>query len=852
MGLFSKLIDKLRGVSGAASAPSPKGKPADAQARPNGGRRRPGDRPAGERPRPNGGAKMRGPKPKSVTAVPSQKEAETSAPAADREPAAESARRPRPDRGGRPERGDRPRRDREGSGDRARRDRGDRPRGPKGDASERRTPRGQRRPGGAFTPEQLAEFAAAHAAWDPASYAVPEEEGKVRFTDLNLPGEILHAVADLGFRYCTPIQAESLGYSLEGKNVAGRAQTGTGKTAAFLIAILTRYLRTPEKRLRPGSPRALVLAPTRELVIQICKDAEALGRYCGDVRSLAVYGGMDYERQREELEDAPVDILVATPGRLLDFVRGHVVDLHQVDTLVIDEADRMLDMGFIPDVRAIVNRMPDRDHRCTMLYSATLNETVMRLASMWMRDPVRVEIASESLATDTVRQVVYIARADEKFRLLYNHLARYADARTIVFCNRKSTTERVCDGLRRRGIRCEMLSGDVAQAKRMKVLEAFRAGTVRTVVATDVAGRGIHVDDVAFVVNFDFPYEPEDYVHRIGRTGRAGHTGTAISFADEDESFIIPDIEKYINETLKCTMPEEWMYAELPEPEPRRPSGRGDRGERGRRGPKSGSAAAASAGDAPAAEASDAAPAADASASAETAAEVPAAASAAAETPVTEVPVAEPAPAEISVAEVPAVAEEPSVGSAVAETSVAEAPVAGTSAADEPVAGAAAEASASAEVPVAEMPAAEPTPSAEPTPDAGTPAAASEAPASAEPVASGASAESAGGTQPAEAPSGRARPEGIRRQRPPRANRARRQGDPRPQGESRGRQDRRQGRPPRGDRPVAARFGQRTQAQGPRDGSESHHAAAAAPRPIYVPPGARHGVIADEWTPGQK
>lgn len=451
---------------------------------------------------------------------------------------------------------------------------GGKSRGPRIDPNLRNTPAHRERPGGAFTPEQLKAYAAAHAAWDPASYVVPEAEGKKRFVDFGLPGEILHAVADLEFQYCTPIQAQSLEFSLEGKNVAGRAQTGTGKTAAFLIAVLTRYLRTPERRnLKPGTPRALILAPTRELVIQICKDAEALGKYCGDVRSLAVYGGMDYERQRRELEDAPVDILVATPGRLIDFVRNHIINLRLVDTLVIDEADRMLDMGFIPDVRAIVNRLPDRDRRCTMLYSATLNDTVMNLAAMWMRDPIRVEVESETMTTETIRQVVYIARSEEKFKLLYNHLVKYSDARTIIFCNRKFTTERICENLRRRGIPCEMLSGDVNQVRRLKILEAFRAGDVRTVVATDVAGRGIHVDDIAFVVNYDFPYEPEDYVHRIGRTGRAGHTGTAISFADEDESFIIPDIEAYIKEPLKCVMPEEWMYAEIPAPAPRHKRG---------------------------------------------------------------------------------------------------------------------------------------------------------------------------------------------------------------------------------------------------------------------------------------
>ena len=590
----------------------------------------------------------------------------------------------------------------------------------------RDTPLGRERPGGAFTPEQLKAYAAEHAAWDPASYQVPEEEGKRRFVEFGLPNEILHAVADLGFRYCTPIQAQSLEFSLAGKNVAGRAQTGTGKTAAFLIAVLTRYLRTPERRnLKPGMPRALILAPTRELVIQICKDAAALGKYCGDVRSLAVYGGMDHERQRRELEDAPVDILVATPGRLKDYMRSRVVDLHLVDTLVIDEADRMLDMGFIPDVRAIVNRLPDRDHRCTMLYSATLNDTVMNLAAMWMRDPVRVEIEAESLATDTVKQIVYIARSDEKFRLLYNHLAKHPDARTLIFCNRKFTTERICENLRRRGIPCEVLSGDVNQVRRLRILEDFRAGKVRTVVATDVAGRGIHVDDIAFVVNYDFPYEPEDYVHRIGRTGRAGHSGVAISFADEDESFIIPDIEKYINEPLKCTMPEEWMFADLPAPAPR-----------GRKRDRQ---------------------------------SLPEEAAPAAEAP--------------------------------AESAQAPAP-------DAP---AAPESTPLAEVPAAETPAA-------PAPEAAAPEA-----------------------KPAETAEPPVTPKAEHDIRPDREPRFRpRQPRPAAEPETHG---------PRRNKPVAQRVG-RTQADGPRDGSESHHAAPVTERPIYAP--GRRGPVTAEWSPGQE
>lgn len=431
--------------------------------------------------------------------------------------------------------------------------RGDRRRGP----APVDTAADEMRPGGVVSPEERAKRQEAHAAWSVDQFAVAPVEGKKRFHDFDLPSEVLHGIADLGFQYCTDIQALSLQNALDGKNIAGKAQTGSGKTAAFLVAILTRYLRTPDRRAKKGGcPRALVIAPTRELVIQICKDADAIGKYC-DLRSLAVYGGMDYDRQRHELQEAPVDLLVATPGRLLDFCNQHVLDLTKIDTLVIDEADRMLDMGFIPDVRRIMGRLPPKDRRTTMLYSATLTDDVMRLASQWMEEPVRAEVDSEHNATDTVRQVVYVIRAEDKFKVLFNHIALHPDARAIVFCNRKSTTEDVYESLKRRGVSCEMLSGDVNQNRRLQTLEDFRRGKIKIVVATDVAGRGIHVDDIEYVINFDFPYEAEDYVHRIGRTGRAGNTGIAISFADEDESFAIPEIEEYINEPLKCTLLQE-------------------------------------------------------------------------------------------------------------------------------------------------------------------------------------------------------------------------------------------------------------------------------------------------------
>ena len=413
---------------------------------------------------------------------------------------------------------------------------------------------GEMRPGGEVSLAEQAKRKAEHEAWDINSFTVEPVEGKKRFHDFDLPGEVMHGIADLGFKYATEIQALSLEQALKGNNIAGKAQTGSGKTAAFLIAILTRYLRTPENRAKSGgNPRALVIAPTRELVIQICKDADSIGKYTG-LRSLAIYGGMDYDRQKKEVLSAPVDLLVATPGRLLDFVKTRTINLSNVDTLVIDEADRMLDMGFIPDVRRIMNYLPPKDKRATMLYSATLNDTVMRLAMNWMQEPYKAEVESETNATDTVRQVVYVVRAEDKFKVLYNHIALHPTARTIVFCNRKVTTEDVYESLKVRGVSVEMLSGDVNQNKRLQVLDSFRDGEVKIVVATDVAGRGIHVDDIEYVINFDFPYEAEDYVHRIGRTGRAGNTGIAISFADQDESFAIPEIEAYIKETLKCTI----------------------------------------------------------------------------------------------------------------------------------------------------------------------------------------------------------------------------------------------------------------------------------------------------------
>jgi ATP-dependent RNA helicase RhlB len=435
--------------------------------------------------------------------------------------------------------------------------------------------------------------------WTVDQFKVPPAEGKVRFHDIDLPLKLMRGIADQDFKYCTPVQEKVLPHARLGKDVAARAQTGTGKTAAFLLSTFARFMDVPVQTHARGTPRALIIAPTRELVIQIMEDARELAKYC-PVRVVAVYGGMDYEKQQRELARGHVDIVAATPGRLLDFCRKKIVNLHRIEVLVIDEADRMLDMGFIPDVRRIVRMTPRPEKRQTMLFSATLTDDVMRLASQWMRDPVVVEIAPEQVAVDTVEQIIYSVTSAKKFTVLYN-LLKSINERVLIFCNRRDGTRRLADELYRYGIDCELLSGAVEQKKRLRILEDFRSGRLRVVVATDVAGRGLHVDDISHVINYDFPYEAEDYVHRIGRTGRAGSEGKAVSFACEDESFIIPDIEEYIGESLKCKLPEEEFLAILPKPSrarPRRPKpvssgppGRGGRSSGrpsgGRRPPRS-------------------------------------------------------------------------------------------------------------------------------------------------------------------------------------------------------------------------------------------------------------------------
>jgi ATP-dependent RNA helicase RhlB len=392
-------------------------------------------------------------------------------------------------------------------------------------------------------------------AWNRADFQVAAQEGKTRFHDFALTDELMHAIHDLGFPYCTPIQAQVLGYTLKGRDAIGRAQTGTGKTAAFLVSIISQLQQTPAPKERfMGEPRALIIAPTRELVVQIAKDAAGLTKYTG-LNVMTFVGGMDFDKQLKQLEARHCDILVATPGRLLDFNQRGELHLDMVEVMVLDEADRMLDMGFIPQVRQIIRQTPPKQERQTLLFSATFTEDVMNLAQQWTTDPAIVEIEPENVASETVEQHVYAVAGSDKYTLLYNLVTGNDWERVIVFANRKDEVRRIEERLVRDGVNAAQLSGDVPQHKRIKTLEGFREGKIRVLVATDVAGRGIHIDGISHVINFTLPEVPDDYVHRIGRTGRAGTSGVSISFAGEDDSYQLPSIEALLGRKINFEMP---------------------------------------------------------------------------------------------------------------------------------------------------------------------------------------------------------------------------------------------------------------------------------------------------------
>ncbi|MGO3126960.1 MAG: ATP-dependent RNA helicase RhlB [Luteimonas sp.] len=387
------------------------------------------------------------------------------------------------------------------------------------------------------------------------------------FSSFDLHPALLAGLEEAGFTRCTPIQALTLPLALNGRDVAGQAQTGTGKTLAFLVAVINRLLQKPALADRkPEDPRALILAPTRELAIQIHKDAVKFGSQLG-LKFALVYGGVDYDKQRQILQEG-ADVIIATPGRLIDYVKQHkVVSLHACEMCVLDEADRMFDLGFIKDIRFLLRRMPIRTERQTLLFSATLSHRVLELAYEHMNEPEKLVVESEFITNAKVRQVMYFPADDEKLQLLLGLLSRSEGARTMVFVNTKAFIERVARALEKAGYRVGVLSGDVPQKKRESLLKKFQAGQLELLVATDVAARGLHIDGVSHVYNYDLPFDAEDYVHRIGRTARLGAEGDAISFACERYAQSLPEIEAYIEQKI----PVEPVTSELLTALPRAP-----------------------------------------------------------------------------------------------------------------------------------------------------------------------------------------------------------------------------------------------------------------------------------------
>lgn len=381
------------------------------------------------------------------------------------------------------------------------------------------------------------------------------------FAQLSLHPQLLQSIEDLGFKACTPIQAAILPLSLDNLDVIGKAQTGTGKTAAFLITVINQLLQNETEETRyAGEPRALIIAPTRELALQIKKDADDLTAHCS-ISSYCVVGGTDVSKQDRHLRSTVTDLLIGTPGRLLDLLQRKSIFLDLIDHLVLDEADRMLDMGFIPQIKKIIRLTPQRQCRQTLLFSATFNDDVIHLAENWTVDPIKIDVEPDQVATDLIDQIIYMVNAEQKYFLLNNLIQQENLQRAIVFLNRRDDCRSLYQWLRDKNISCGILTGEIPQAKRLSTLERFRSGKISILIATDVAGRGIHIEGISHVINFNLPENPDDYVHRIGRTGRAGAKGTSISFACEDDAFVLPQLESHLGQKLPCLHPPEELLS---------------------------------------------------------------------------------------------------------------------------------------------------------------------------------------------------------------------------------------------------------------------------------------------------
>jgi ATP-dependent RNA helicase RhlB len=396
----------------------------------------------------------------------------------------------------------------------------------------------------------------------------------MRFEELNLNPRLLGAIADRGYVETTDVQAQTLAVTLAGRDAAVQSQTGTGKTAAFLITIFERLLRDPSRR----SGRTLIIAPTRELAIQIEGEAQLLNRSLGfSIGSF--YGGVGYEEQRALLRKG-VDVIIGTPGRMLDLAEGGSMKLGDTRILVIDEADRLFDMGFMPDLRRIFRLLPPAAKRQSLLFSATLNRLARQIASQSMNEPEFIMLTPEQITVDAITQELYRVPSQSKSDLMLGILATEKPRNALIFTNTKDFAERLARKIERSGFRVRALTGDLPQVKRMQVMEDFAAGRFPYLVATDVAARGLHIEGLEMVVNYDLPLDIENYVHRIGRTGRAGQEGRAISLACEIYGDKLPAIERYIGMPIplkpaSADLIAEGMSLEFSAP----PRGRGDAGD---------------------------------------------------------------------------------------------------------------------------------------------------------------------------------------------------------------------------------------------------------------------------------
>ena len=379
------------------------------------------------------------------------------------------------------------------------------------------------------------------------------------FSNLSLAPQLAKAVAEMGYETMTPIQEQAIPVVLEGRDVMGAAQTGTGKTAAFALPLLQRMMKHENASTSPARHpvRALVLLPTRELAVQVAEQVKLYAKYT-NLNSAVVFGGMDMKGQTAELKKG-VEVLVATPGRLLDHIEAKNAVLNQVEYVVLDEADRMLDIGFLPDLQRILSYLPKQ--RITLLFSATFSPEIKRLASSYLQDPVTIEVARSNATASTVEQHFYSVSADDKRRALHQVLKTRGMKQAFVFVNSKLGCARLARSLEKEGLKTTALHGDKSQDERLKALEAFKSGEVDLLVCTDVAARGLDIKDVPAVFNFDVPFNAEDYVHRIGRTGRAGASGLAVSFVASSDQRLVADIEKLIKTKIEL---EPFVFEDAP------------------------------------------------------------------------------------------------------------------------------------------------------------------------------------------------------------------------------------------------------------------------------------------------